>query len=83
MNRLDEGTRFMNRLDELRGPMPPHPHNARTIAALAANPGCARRGLMDAAGVDKGAVGPASGLPRRRSASRSSRSPAATRSRRR
>ncbi|SNS02504.1 hypothetical protein SAMN05216276_1002340 [Streptosporangium subroseum] len=43
----------MNRLDELRGPMPSHPHDARAIAALAANPGCARRGLMDAAGVDK------------------------------
>lgn len=43
----------MNRLDELRGPMPSRPHDARAIAALAANPGCARRGLMDAAGVDK------------------------------
>jgi hypothetical protein len=28
-------------------------HNARTIAALAGNPGCARRAIMDAAGVDK------------------------------
>lgn len=43
----------MNRLDELRGPVPARPHDARAIAALAANPGCARRALMDAAGVDK------------------------------
>ncbi|MDP9870032.1 MULTISPECIES: hypothetical protein [Streptosporangium] len=43
----------MNRLDELRGPVPPRAHDARAIAALAANPGCARRALMDAAGVDK------------------------------
>jgi hypothetical protein len=31
----------------------PRSHNARTIAALAANPGCARRAVRDAAGVDK------------------------------
>ncbi|MEU1881609.1 hypothetical protein ABZ470_30275 [Streptosporangium sp. NPDC020072] len=41
------------RLDRLRGPVPSHPHDARAIAALAANPGCARRALLDAAGVDK------------------------------
>lgn len=44
---------FRRRLDELRGPMPARPHDARAIAALAANPGCARRAVMDAAGVDK------------------------------
>ena len=46
----------MVRLDELRGSTPPKPHDARAIAALAANPGCARRALMDGAGVDKDAT---------------------------
>ncbi|GAA3290273.1 hypothetical protein Dvina_02070 [Dactylosporangium vinaceum] len=45
-----------DRLAELRGPTPPLPHNARTIAALTTNPGCRRRAIMDAAGVDKRAV---------------------------
>jgi hypothetical protein len=44
------------RLDRLRGPVPPRPYDARTIAALTANPGCARRAVLDAAGVDKRAV---------------------------
>ena len=44
------------RLDDVRGPVPPLAHNARTIAALTTNPGCARRAVMDAAGVDKRAV---------------------------
>jgi hypothetical protein len=44
------------RLDLLRGPVPPRPHDARTIAALTANPGCDRRAVLDAAGVDKRAV---------------------------
>ncbi len=43
----------MSRLDFLRGPVPAVDHNARTIAALAANPGCNRRAVLDAAGVDK------------------------------
>ncbi|PZG52850.1 hypothetical protein C1I98_06655 [Spongiactinospora gelatinilytica] len=42
------------RLAALRGPVEPIDHNARTIAALAANPGCDRRAVLDAAGVDKG-----------------------------
>lgn len=42
-----------DRLAELRGPVPPRHHDARTIAALTANPGCARRAVLDAAGVDK------------------------------
>ncbi|GGM84427.1 hypothetical protein GCM10010106_34000 [Thermopolyspora flexuosa] len=46
----------MNRLDVLRGPHPAVDHNARTIAALAANPGCDRRAVFDAAGVDKRAI---------------------------
>lgn len=45
-----------DRLDLLRGPVPPRPHDARTIAALTANPGCDRRAVLDAAGVDKRAV---------------------------
>jgi hypothetical protein len=45
-----------DRLDRLRGPVPPRPHDARTIAALTANPGCDRRAVLDAAGVDKRAV---------------------------
>ena len=40
-------------LDRLRGRALPKNHDARTISALAANPGCARRALLDAAGVDK------------------------------
>ncbi|WP_019630478.1 hypothetical protein [Actinomadura atramentaria] len=43
-------------LDRLRAGAPPRNHDARTIAALTANPGCARRGVLDAAGVDKDAV---------------------------
>ncbi|CNG64603.1 Uncharacterised protein [Mycobacterium tuberculosis] len=50
-------------LDRLRGATPPRNHDARTIAALTSNPGCARRGLMDAAGVDKDAVARALGFP--------------------
>jgi hypothetical protein len=51
------------RLAELRGPVPPRPLDARALAALAANPGCRRRSLLDAAGVDKGAVAAALGAP--------------------
>ncbi|SDO05782.1 hypothetical protein SAMN05216259_107108 [Actinacidiphila guanduensis] len=39
--------------------------DARALAALAANPGCRRRALMDAAGVDKGALSDALGAPAR------------------
>ena len=47
---------LVDRLDRLRGSVAPRNHNARTIAALTGNPGCARRGIMDAAGVSKAAV---------------------------
>src|ERR1700758_3405608 len=47
----DPGT--VARLAIVRGRAMPKSHNARTIAALASNPGCARRAVMDAAGVDK------------------------------
>ncbi len=54
------------RLAALRGPDAPHrPLDARALAALAANPGCRRRALLDAAGVDKGAVAEALGSPAR------------------
>ncbi|MFF0542210.1 hypothetical protein ACWEVD_09905 [Nocardia thailandica] len=51
------------RLDELRGAAPAMRHNARTIAALTANPGCARRALLDAAAVDKAALARELGHP--------------------
>ena len=54
--RMIDVTSTEARLDKLRGDTQPVSHNARTIAALTANPGCARRSLMDAAGVDR--VGP-------------------------
>jgi hypothetical protein len=43
----------ISRLDRLRGGTPAKRHNARTIAALTGNPGCTRRAVLDAAGVDK------------------------------
>lgn len=52
------------RLAALRGPATaPRPLDARALAALAANPGCRRRALMDAAGVDKAAVARVLGAP--------------------
>lgn len=41
------------RLDQLRGSGRAKRHNARTVAALTGNPGCNRRAVLDAAGVDK------------------------------
>ncbi|WP_030729343.1 hypothetical protein [Streptomyces sp. NRRL S-237] len=52
------------RLSVLRGAAPPLPHNARTLAALTANPSCDRRSLLDAAGIDKSALATHLGLPR-------------------
>ena len=52
-----------DRLDRLRGGTAPRRHDARTIAALTANPGCSRRALMDAAGVDKQQVAARAGFP--------------------
>ncbi|MEV0850576.1 hypothetical protein AB0J21_32800 [Streptomyces sp. NPDC049954] len=51
------------RLGVLRGTAPPIAHNARTLAALTANPGCDRRSLIDAAGIDKAALAAHLGLP--------------------
>lgn len=53
----------MNRLDALRGSTPQKPHDARAIAALAANPGCTRRALLDGAGIDKDAAARHLGFP--------------------
>jgi hypothetical protein len=52
-------------LDRLRGNARPKRHNARTIAALTGNPGCARRAVLDAAGVDKPALAERIGFPGR------------------
>ncbi|MET9252276.1 hypothetical protein [Streptomyces sp. NPDC003717] len=52
------------RLAELRGPdVPAKALDARALAALAANPGCRRRAILDGAGVDKAAVAGALGSP--------------------
>ncbi|WP_188196121.1 hypothetical protein [Nonomuraea sp. SYSU D8015] len=53
----------MNRLDALRGQSPRVDHNARSIAALAANPACHRRAVLDAAGIDKEKVVQRLGYP--------------------
>ncbi|MCJ0872167.1 hypothetical protein [Streptomyces sp. AP-93] len=52
------------RLADLRGPdVAPRPLDARALAALAANPGCGRRALLDGAGVDKTILAAALGSP--------------------
>ncbi|WP_433375291.1 hypothetical protein ACQPZX_05660 [Actinoplanes sp. CA-142083] len=53
----------MSHLDRLRGSTPAKRHNARTIAALTGNPGCARRSVLDAAGVDKVRLAERIGFP--------------------
>ncbi|MFJ3229548.1 hypothetical protein [Streptomyces sp. NPDC086787] len=51
-------------LAELRGPeVPAKALDARALAALAANPGCRRRAILDGAGVDKVALAGALGAP--------------------
>ncbi|WP_432753253.1 hypothetical protein ACE1OA_21925 [Streptomyces sp. JL2001] len=56
--------RVWGKLAELRGPATaPHPLDARALAALAANPGCKRRALLDGAGVDKAALASKLGSP--------------------
>ncbi|MEV7787012.1 hypothetical protein AB0O72_16700 [Streptomyces sp. NPDC088106] len=53
-----------HRLAELRGPeVQAKALDARALAALAANPGCRRRAILDGAGVDKGALASALGSP--------------------
>jgi hypothetical protein len=58
-----ESAETENRLDFLRGRTMPQRHTARTISALATNPGCARRALLDASGADKGLVAARAGHP--------------------
>jgi hypothetical protein len=52
-------------LERLRGAVAPRRHNARTIAALTGNPGCHRRSVLDAAGVDKLRLAEHVGFPAR------------------
>ncbi|WP_189217140.1 MULTISPECIES: hypothetical protein [Streptomyces] len=53
-----------HRLAELRGPdVPAKALDARALAALAANPGCRRRALLDGAGVNKTELASALGSP--------------------
>ncbi|MFE1246459.1 hypothetical protein [Streptomyces sp. NPDC058735] len=57
-------SRAWGRLAELRGPdVPAKALDARALAALAANPGCARRAILDGAGVDKAVLASALGSP--------------------
>src|SRR6266404_604989 len=51
------------RLARLRGGQMPEPYTARKIAALASNPGCARRAILDAAGIEKKRLAAHSGYP--------------------
>jgi hypothetical protein len=51
------------RLELIRGSAEPKKHNARTIAALTNNPGCARRSILDAASIDKQALSERIGYP--------------------
>lgn len=52
------------RLAALRGPGRwPRPLDSRALTALAANPGCDRRAVLDSAGVDKAALASALGAP--------------------
>ncbi|WP_307783769.1 hypothetical protein [Streptomyces spinoverrucosus] len=58
------GTALRHRLAELRGPdVPAKALDARALAALAANPGCRRRAILDGAGVNKAALAGALGSP--------------------
>ncbi|MFF3937733.1 hypothetical protein [Streptomyces phaeofaciens] len=58
------GTALRQRLAELRGPdVQAKALDARALAALAANPGCRRRAILDGAGVNKAALAGALGSP--------------------
>ncbi|ANS65457.1 secreted protein [Streptomyces lincolnensis] len=57
-------TALRHRLAELRGPdVPAKALDARALAALAANPGCERRAILDGAGVNKTTLASALGAP--------------------
>ncbi|MER6402727.1 MULTISPECIES: hypothetical protein [Streptomyces] len=56
--------KLRHRLAELRGPeVQAKALDARALAALAANPGCRRRAILDGAGVNKAALASALGSP--------------------
>ncbi|RZB13505.1 hypothetical protein StrepF001_43805 [Streptomyces sp. F001] len=58
------GAALRQQLAELRGPdVPAKALDARALAALAANPGCKRRAVLDGAGVNKAALAGALGSP--------------------
>jgi hypothetical protein len=66
MNHVDAGvprTPLEQRLAALRAGAPQRSLDARALAALAANPGCRRRAVLDAAGVDKSALAARLGSP--------------------
>jgi hypothetical protein len=65
MNDITSGplSRLERRLAGLRGDAPQRSLDARALAALAANPGCSRRAVLDAAGVDKAALATRLGHP--------------------
>jgi hypothetical protein len=50
-------------LARIRGEVEARNHNARTISALTSNPGCNRRAIMDAAGIDKAKLAAYVGFP--------------------
>ncbi|MGW2052760.1 hypothetical protein ACWCOZ_02370 [Streptomyces sp. NPDC001840] len=50
-------------LDRLRGNQARQEYTARKITALTANPGCERRAVLDAAGIDKGKLADRLGKP--------------------
>jgi len=54
---------LQERLRHIRGSAAEKRHNARTVAALTSNPGCARRAVLDAAGVDKDRLARHVGFP--------------------
>ncbi|WP_051943561.1 hypothetical protein [Streptacidiphilus rugosus] len=56
-------TPLESRLAALRGDAAARSMDARALAALAANPGCGRRAVLDAAGVDKAALATRLGSP--------------------
>ena len=66
MDHVESGeprTPIEQRLAALRGSAPQRSLDARALAALAANPGCRRRAVLDAAGVDKAALADRLGSP--------------------
>ena len=66
MDHVESGARRTpteQRLAALRGDAPQRSLDARALAALAANPGCRRRAVLDAAGVDKTTLAARLGTP--------------------